>query len=42
MPISISEKGYLFKVENAQYTFSSNILCSLQIAYPFQDKRYTL
>ena len=35
---SQAKKKSLFEIDNAQ-TF---VLCGLQIAYPFQDKRYTI
>ena len=33
----------LFEIENAQmFFFVVVVLCNIQIAYPFQDKRYTI
>jgi hypothetical protein len=38
-PVLISKKDHLFEIENAQIFV---VLSSLQMACPFQDKRYTI
>ena len=36
------KKSYLFEIENTQLSVYFILLCSLQVAYNFNDKRYAI
>ena len=36
------KKSYLFEIENTQLSVNFILLCSLQVAYNFNDKRYAI